>query len=160
MVDVLDWVKKRIDDNTAAPQKGAPAGTDLPRNPSRTSPVTALVELSARLDAAGSAGADPKARGAALAAIQDASAACVATLLTQYLNNAAGTPAAREAAWKSLAGFQMRLTQALCMSAGAELAAASAVRALSACRTLAKLHLVHQATVPQHHVAGPDVRIR
>ena len=148
MVDVLDWVKKRIDDNTTAPQKGAPAGTDLPRNPSRTSPVTVLVELSARLDAAGSAGADPKARSAALASIQDASAAPVATLLTQYLANAAGTPAAREAAWKSLTGFQTRLTQALCIAAGAELAAASAVRALSACRTLAKLHLVHQAAVP------------
>jgi hypothetical protein len=154
-VDVLDWVKKRIDDNTAAPQKGAPARTDLPPDLSRASPVTALVELSARLDAAGSAGADPKARSAAFAAIQDASAASVATLLTQYLANAAGTPAAREAAWKSLTGFQMRLTQALCMSAGAELAAVTAVRALSACRTLAKLHLVHQAAVPGRlwHVA-------
>ena len=154
MADVLDWVKKRIDD-PAAPQKGAPARRDLPPELSPAGPVTALVELSARLDAAGSAGADPKARSAALAAIQDASSAPVATLLTQYLVNAAGTHAAREAAWKSLVSFQQRLTQALCISAGAELTAASAVRALSACRTLAKLHLVHKATVPGRlwHVA-------
>ncbi len=154
MADVLDWVKKRVED-PAAPQNAAPATSDLPPDLGRASPITELVELGARLDAAGSAGADPKARSAALAAIQDASASHVAALLTQYLVNAAGTPAAREAAWKSLVGFQMRLTQALCMSAGAELTAASAVRALSACRVLAKLHLVHKAIVPGRlwHVA-------
>ena len=153
MPDVLDWVKKRMED-PGAQQEGAP-GADLPSGPGRVSPISELVELGARLDAAGSAGADPKARGAALAAIQDASASPVAALLTQYLANAAGTPAAREAVWKSLAGFQMRVTQALCMSAGAELTAAGAVRALSACRILAKLHLVHQAAVPGRvwHVA-------
>jgi hypothetical protein len=117
------------------------------------SPITVLVELGGRLDAAASA--NPKARSATLAAIQDAAAGHVAALLAQYLANAAGTPAAREAAWKSLTGFQTRLTQALCMSAGAELTAANAVRALSAIRVLAKLHLVHQATVPARlwHVA-------
>lgn len=154
MADVLDWVKKRIED-PAAPQQGAPARTDLPPDLGRANPVTALVELGARLDEAAGAGADPKARSAALAAIQDASVVHVAALLTRYLANAAGTPAAREAAWKSLVGFQMRLTQALCISAGAELTAANAVRALSACRVLAKLHRVHQATVPGRvwHVA-------
>jgi len=151
-MDVLDWVKKQIDD-PAAPPKDGQAGSDLLPDPSGAHRVTALVELGARLDAAGRA--DPKARGAALAVIQDASAGHVAALLTKYLVNAAGTPAAREAAWKSLVGFQMRLTQALCMSAGAELTAAGAVRALSACRILAKLHLVHQAVVPGRlwHVA-------
>jgi hypothetical protein len=121
----------------------------------RASPITVLVELGARLDAAGSGGADRKARSAALATIQDASASPVAALLAQHLTNTAGTPAAREAAWKSLTGFQTRLTQALCMSAGAELTATSAARALSECRVLAKLHLVHQATVPGRlwHVA-------
>jgi hypothetical protein len=117
-------------------------------------PITALVELATRLDAA-AATADREARTTAFAAIQNASAAPVARLLAQYLANAVGTPAAREAAWKQLAGFQQRLTQALCMSAGAELTAANAVRALSACRTLAKLHLAHRAAVPGRlwHVA-------
>jgi hypothetical protein len=153
-VDVLDWVKKRAED-PAAPQEGAPARTDLPPDLSRANPVSALVELGARLDAAAGAGSDPKARSVALAAIQDASSVHVAALLARYLANAAGTPTAREAAWKSLAGFQMRLTQALCMSAGAELTAASAARALSACRILAKLQLVHSAAVPGRvwHVA-------
>jgi hypothetical protein len=153
-MDVLDWVKKRVEDPTT-PQNGAPERTDLSSDLSRSAPLSALVELGTRLDAAAAASTEPKARSAALAAIQDASASHVAALLTRYLVNAAGTPAAREATWKSLIGFQMRLTQALCMSAGAELAAASAVRALSACRILAKLHLVHQATVPGRlwHVA-------
>lgn len=149
MADVLDWPQKHINDTAA------PARTDLPPDPSHANPLISLVELSARLDAEGSADADPKARSAALAAIHEASAAPIAKLLTQYLADATGTPAAREAAWKSLAGFQQHLTQALCRSAGAELTAASAVRALSACRTLAKLHLVHRATVPGRlwHVA-------
>lgn len=143
MADVLVSVKKRVED-PAASQGSASASAN---------PVSALVELGARLDAAASS--DPKARSLALAAIQDASAVHVAALLTRYLANAVGTPAAREAAWKSLVGFQLRLTQALCMSAGAELTTAAAVRALSACRILAKLHLVHSAAVPGRvwHVA-------
>jgi len=151
MLDVLDWVKKRIED-PAAPQKSAPARTDVPRDLRGADPVTALVELGARLEAAGG---DPGARSAALAVIQDASAAPVAALLAQYLVNPAGTHAAREAVWKSLVGFQLRLAQALCASAGAQLTAASAARALSACRILAKLHLVHYAAVPGRlwHVA-------
>jgi hypothetical protein len=153
-MDVLDWVKKRVED-PAAPQDGAAAKSDLPADLSRARPITVLLELGARLDAAASAGPDPKARSAALAAIQDEATGPISALLAQYLANAAGTPAAREAAWKSFTGFQMRLTQALCMSAGAELTAAGAVRALSACRLLAKLHLVHQAAVPGRvwHVA-------
>jgi hypothetical protein len=153
-VDVLDWVKKRMDD-PAAPQKAGPAATDAPPNLRGANPVSALVELGTRLEAATGAGADPKARSTALAAIQNASAVHVAALVTQYLNNAAGTQAAREAGWKSLVGFQFRLTQALCASAGAQLTPESAVRALSACRILAKLHLMHYATVPGRlwHVA-------
>ena len=152
-MDVLDWVKKRIDD-TAALQKGGPARTDSLPGLRGADPVTALAELRARLKAAGGAAGDAKARSAALAAIQDTGAPHVAALLTQYLVNAAGTHAAREATWKSLVGFQLRLAQALCAS-GAQLTAESAVRALSACRVLAKLHLLHYATVPGRlwHVA-------
>ena len=43
----------------------------------------------------------------------------VAALLGQYLASAAGTLAAREAAWKSLIGYQLRLSQALCALAAA-----------------------------------------
>jgi hypothetical protein len=154
MLDVLDWVKKRIED-TAPPQKsGSPSADSMP-GLRGADPVIALAELGARLEQAGGAGGDAKARSDALAQIQDAGAHHAATLLTQYLGNAAGTHAAREAAWKSLVGFQLHLARALCTSAGAQLTAESAVRALSACRTLVKLHLVHYAAVPGRvwHVA-------
>ena len=156
MLDVLDWVKKRIDD-TATLQKGRPARTDAPPNLRGPDPLTALADLTGRLKAAGDAGNNPKARSAALASVQDTAAVPVGALLTQYLGlgSATVTPAAREATWKSLVGFQLRLAQAMCAAAGAELTAASAVRALAACRVLAKLHLMHYASVPGRlwHVA-------
>ncbi|HEV3010195.1 MAG TPA: hypothetical protein VGX52_14285 [Burkholderiales bacterium] len=155
MLDVLDWVKKHIDD-TAALQKARPARIDAPPD-QRVDPLTTLADLTGRLKAAGGAGHDAKARSAALASIQDTAALPVAALLAQYLGlgSAAATQAAREATWKSLVGFQLRLAQAMCASAGAQLTAASAVRALAACRVLAKLHLMHYATVPGRlwHVA-------
>lgn len=154
MLDVLDWVKKRIED-TAAPQKDSSAKAHEPAGTRGADPITALVELGARLEAAGGAGKDAAARAAALGAIQDASAAHVAALLTRYLVNAAGTHAARETTWKALVAFQLRLAQALCTAAGAQLTAMSVVRALAACRGLAKLHLLHYASVPGRlwHVA-------
>ena len=156
MLDVLDWVKKRIDD-TATLQKGRPARTDAPPNLRGPDPLTALADLTGRLKAAGDAGVDAKTRSAALASVQDTAAVPVGALLTQYLGlgSAKATHAAREATWKSLVGFQLRLAQAMCASAGAELTAASAVRALAACRVLAKLHLMHYASVPGRlwHVA-------
>ena len=52
MLDVLDWVKKRIDD-TAALQKARPARTDAPSDPRSPDPLTALADLTGRLKAAG-----------------------------------------------------------------------------------------------------------
>jgi hypothetical protein len=147
MLDVLEWVKKRIDE-TAGPRSARPTGADSLPNMLSADPATALAELRVRLRAEGDAPGSAGARSAAHARIQDTGAPHVAALLSQYLIDAAGTHAAREAAWKSLIGYQLRLAQALCASAGAALTAASAARALSACRVLAKLHLVHYATVP------------
>lgn len=147
MLDVLEWVKKRIDE-TAGPRSDRPLAADSLPNLLATDPATALAELRVRLRADGSAPGDAAARAAALAAIQDTGAVHVAALLSQYIVNAAGTLAAREAAWKSLVGYQLRVAQALCASVAAQHTAASAVRALSALRTLAKLHVVHYATVP------------
>lgn len=148
MLDVLDWVKKRIDD-TATLQKAGPATTDAPRE-QPADPLTTLADLTGRLKAAGDPGIDAKVRSTALGAIQDKAAVPVAELLARYLGpgSTAAARAAREATWKSLVGFQLRLTQAMCTSAGAGLTAAGAVRALAACRVLAKLHLMHYATVP------------
>jgi len=155
MLDVLDWVKKRIDD-TATLQKARPARVDAPAG-QRADPLATLADLTGRLKAAGDAGNDAQARSAALAALQDKAAVAVAALLAQYLGlgGATATPAEREATWKSLTGFQLRLTQAMCASAGAGLTPTSAVRALAACRVLAKLHLMHYAPVPGRlwHVA-------
>jgi hypothetical protein len=138
MLDVLDWVKKRIDD-TAALQKARPARTDAPAD-QRRDPLAAIADLTTEL----------KSASPAVDSIQDKAAAPVAALLAQYLGlgGARATPVAREATWKSLVGFQLRLAQAMCTSAGAGLTPASVVRALAACRVLAKLHLMHYTTVP------------
>src|SRR5262245_64308897 len=121
MLDVLDWVKKRIDD-TATLQKARPATTDAPRE-QPADPLTSLADLTGRLKAAGDPAIDAKTRSAALAAIQDKAAVPVAELLARYLGpgSTAAAQAARQATWKSLVGFQLRLTQAMCTSAGAGL---------------------------------------
>jgi hypothetical protein len=147
MLELLDWGKKRGDDSAGPGSEPRPAGPAL-AGPTDGDPATILAELTGQLEAAGGPAAEPKAKSAALAHIQDAAAAHVTALLTQYLVNAAGTHAAREAAWKSLVNFQSRLAQAICASAGAQLTLMSAARALSALRTLAKLYLVHYASVP------------
>jgi hypothetical protein len=133
VLELLEWSKKRSDE-TAEP------GLDA------SEPAAALVELAARLEA--HAGEDPGARNAALSRIQDAGAPHVAALLARCCAGTAGTPAAREVTWKSLAGYQSRLTRALCEAAGAQVTAQSAARALSACRSLAKIHLIHYESVP------------
>ena len=147
MLELLDWGKKRGDDSAGPGSDPRPAGPAL-AGPSDGDPSTMLAELGGQLEAAGGTAAEPKAKSAALAHIQDAGAAHVSALLSQYFVNAAGTHAAREAAWKSLVNFQSRLAQAICASAGAQLTPMSAARALSALRTLAKLYLVHYASVP------------
>lgn len=137
MLELEEWGNRRGED-TARAALAAPGGAA----------ATALAGLSAELEAAEGAPAEPKARICALARIQDSGATHVSALLAQYLVNAAGTPEARETAWTALAKYQSRLAQALCALAGAELTLLGAARALSALRTLAKLHLVHYAAVP------------
>lgn len=160
MIDVLDWVKKRAGGQTAPKAAAAPADGLLP-DLGGSEPIIALNELTSWLEPGGGAStADRTARGDILARIQDAGSAHVAALLAQYLTGAAGKPAARESTWKSLVNFEARLTHGLGLSAKALLSAAyedaslltraeaSTVRALHSCRTLAKICLVHYASVP------------
>ncbi|HSH07524.1 MAG TPA: hypothetical protein VLA41_07680 [Burkholderiales bacterium] len=161
MIDVLDWVKKRVGGPAAPEAAPAAAGTELP-DLRGSDPVIALNELSGWLDptAREAAGADPKARGEILAQVQDAGAAHVAALLGQYLTSAKENQAAREATWKSLIQYEARLTHALGRCAKRLLAASyedaelldnaevCATRALHSCRVLAKICLVHYAGVP------------
>jgi hypothetical protein len=125
MLELVEWGKKQSEEL-------ADPGSE---------PSAALGELAARLETNGG-GADARAR------IQDAGAPHVAAMLARCYAGTAGTPAAREVAWKSLADYQSRLARALCAAAGAQLTAQSAARALWACRTLAKIHLVHYESVP------------
>ncbi len=151
---MLEWVNTSDEDPADPGREPALAGTAL-AGLGDADPSTALSDLRARLEAGSSAAGEPKARNETVALIQDAGAAHVAALLARCFASAAGTQAAREATWKSLVDYQLRLAQALCASAGGLLTAESAVRALSACRTLAKIHLVHYASVPGRlwHVA-------
>jgi hypothetical protein len=141
MLDVLEWVKKRVEDKDGPPNEApAPAGAPALSGLREADPATALGELGVQLEGTGG--------GAALADIQDTGAAHVAALLMQHFVNAEVTHAAREAVWKSLVAYQLRLAQALCAAAGAAPGAEASVRALAACRVLAKLHLLHYAAVP------------
>jgi hypothetical protein len=145
MLELLDWSKKRGDgDAAAAPDPQA--SSQVLATIGAAEPGIALGELSSRLDADGAG--DGKARNEALVRIQDAGEPHVAALVARCLATAAGTLAAREALWRSLADYQTRLTRALCSAAGAQLTAQGAARALYACRTLAKIYLVHYESVP------------
>ncbi len=164
MIDVLDWVKKRVA-NPAAPKTEAAespaAGTELP-DLRDADPAIALNELSGWLEPAArdAAGTDAKTRAEILAQVQDAGAAHVAALLGQYFTSAKENQAAREATWKSLIQYQARLTHVLGRSAKSLLAASyedaallgeaevCTARALHSCRVLAKICLVHYAGVP------------
>lgn len=150
MLELLDWGKKRGDE--AADPGSDSAGASLAAL-GDAEPSTALGELAAQLET--HAGGDASARNAALARIQDSGAPHVAALLARCFTATAGTLAAREVNWKSLADYQSRLARALCAAAGALLTAQSAARALGACRALAKIHLVHYESVPAKlwHVA-------
>jgi len=138
MLELLDWGKRPRPDpaETGAGLAGL-GGAE---------PAAALGELLARLEAAGAA--DSKARNETLARIQDAGEAHVAALLAQCFLATARTLAAREATWRALADYQTRLARSLCTAAGAGLTAQGAARALYACRTLAKIYLLHYESVP------------
>jgi hypothetical protein len=124
-------------------------------------PVSALNDLCGWLESVSdSAAFDEKARSDALARLQDAGVAHVSALIAQYLSDAAGKHAVRESKWKPLSAYLSRLTQSLCASAEALIVAKagdaswllpgaeSAARSLGACRTLAKVCLVHYLSAP------------
>lgn len=160
MLNMLEWVKKQSEDPAGARSDATPRTGSLP-DLQGADPVTALEELRGWLEPTGpAAGADPKARSEVHARIQESGAAHVAALLALYLTSPEGKLAAREAAWKSLVHYQSRLTQALAASAEILLSsakqdhslllpgAASAARALQACRTFAKVGLIHYSRAP------------
>lgn len=161
MIDVMDWVKKRVG-APSAPGTEPPVADGLLPDLREADPVIALSELSAWLEptARDTAGAGPKARGEILGQVQDAGAAHVAALLGQYFASGKENQAAREAAWKSLTQYQARLTHALGQCARRLLAASyedasllgeaevCTARALHSCRMLAKICLVHYAGAP------------
>ncbi|UCD68176.1 MAG: hypothetical protein JSW48_15565 [Betaproteobacteria bacterium] len=110
--------------------------------------TTALTDLVAQLQSAADT-EDPNERIDATCKIQEAGAPHFGALLSQYLDNTAGSYATHEAVWKSLANYQTRLTQVLCTVATGALTARSATNALRAIRSLAKLHLIHYASIPE-----------
>ena len=109
--------------------------------------TTALTDLVAQLQTAADT-EDPKERIDATGKIQEASAPHGSALLAEYLDDNAGSHAAHEALWKSLANYQTRLTQVLCTVAAGALTADSATQALRSVRSLVKLHLFHYASIP------------
>ncbi len=146
MLELLEWGKNRGDETAGSGSDPKATAASL-AVPGDADPASALAELAAGLETHGG-GADGKARNDALALIQDAGTPHVAALLARCFAGTATTHAAREVTWKSLVDYQSRLTRALCSSAGAVLTAQSAARALSACRALAKIYLVHYESVP------------
>lgn len=160
MLNMLEWVRKHSEDPAGPASDAVPSAGSLP-DLQGADPLTALEELSAALDPAGrAAGAEPKAQSEILARIQDAGAVHVRTLLAQYLASPESKRAARDASWKSLVHYQSRLTQALAASAQTLMnaakqdrslllpGAASAARALQACRTFTKVGLIHYSSAP------------
>jgi hypothetical protein len=161
MLDMLEWIKKH-GEGPADPGRNPASAAALLADLRGADPTIALDDLSGRLESVNdAAGVDQKARSEVLALIQEAGAAHVSALLAQYLANPAATQAARESAWKFLVHYLSRLTQALCASAEGLIEAAkedasllppgatSAARGLRACRTLAKICLVHYSSVPR-----------
>lgn len=92
---------------------------------------------------------DPEARVAAVGKLQDDGVEPSSTLLRCYLEDVEKSYVARQGFWKVLTDYQTHLTQAVCTAAASALSGPSAVRALSAIRTLAKLHLVHYSRMPR-----------
>ena len=157
---MLEWIKK--------PEAG---GEDPMRNPAAASamlaelrerdPVTALSELGGWLGTLGNAtDFDERGRTEILSLIQEAGAAHVAKLARQYLADVAEKQVVRETKWKAMLAYATRLAETLCASAqrlqaltktdatAAGAAASGSVRALRACRMLAKVCLIHYVDVP------------
>lgn len=155
-----DWIKKG-DGHPDHPMRNPAAAAKLLAEMREADPLTALNELSAWFDAVkGIPGHDEGIRGEILSLIQAAGGAHVSALLTQILAKPTGKQTTREPIWNALVEYLRQLTGALCASArnllkeaGANPSlllpgAAGAARGLHACRTLAKVCLVHYVRVP------------
>jgi hypothetical protein len=161
MLEMLEWVKQRLEEPTGSQSKG-PAKEGLLPDLRAADPVTALNELSGWLEPGRDTGAaDPKSKSEFVARVQEAGAAHVSALFAQYLSSAEKRQTARDWAWKSLLEYQSRLMQAMGALAetllktaeadAAHLPAATlaAARALRECRTFAKACHVHYSSVPR-----------
>jgi hypothetical protein len=157
---MLEWIKKagREPDH---PMRNPASASALLANLRGSDPVAALGDLRGWLESLkDAAGFDESARSEVLGLIQEAGAAHVSALLAHYLVDLAEKQVVRELKWKALFDYASGLAEVLCGSAERLLAepkkdaplpgatAAGAVRGLRACRTLAKICLVHYRSVP------------
>jgi hypothetical protein len=157
---MLEWIKKagREPDH---PMRNPASASALLANLSGSDPVEALSDLSGWLQSLkDAAGFDESVKSEVLGLIQDTGSAHVSALMARYLADLAEKPVVRELKWKALFDYASCLAEVLCASAERLLAepkkdasplgaaAAGAARGLRACRTLAKICLVHYRSVP------------
>ena len=157
---MLEWIKKagREPDH---PMRNPASASALLANLRGSDPVETLSDLSGWLQSLkDAAGFDESVRSEVLGLIQDTGSAHVSALMGRYLVDLAEKPVVRELKWKALFDYASCLAEVLCGSAERLLAepkkdssplgatAAGAARGLRACRTLAKVCLVHYRSVP------------
>ncbi len=157
---MLEWIKSP-GSGPDDPMRSTASASAMLADLRERDPVTALGELRGWLGAPGDAtDLDERARSEILGLIQEAGTAHVAKLLKQYLADSADNQVLRETKWKAMFAYAASLADASCASAarlqaivktdasamGA--AAVGAVRGLRACRTLAKLCLIHYVDAP------------
>ncbi len=159
---MLEWIKK-VGADPDDPMRSPSAASALLANLRGADPVTALNDLSGWLESLKHAeDFDETVRSEVLGLIQETGAAHVSVLLGHYLADLAEKPVLRELKWKALFDYASGLTQVLCVCAtgltatakkdasSLSTAAAAAVRGLRACRTLAKVCLVHHVSAPSN----------
>jgi len=157
---MLDWIRKPGADPEHPMRNPASASVLLAELRERD-PVAALDELRGWLGTLGDMpDLDERVRSEVLGLVQEAGAAHVAKLLRQHLADAPDSPVVRESKWKAMFAYATRLAEVLGASAERLLAiaktdasaggaaAAGAVRALRACRLLAKTCLTRYADAP------------
>ena len=156
----MNWIKKddgHVDHPMRAPASAAKLLPEL----READPVTALNDLSSRLDKLKATSShDETSRSDILSLIHQAGDAHLSALLAQFLAKPADKQATGESNWNTLINYQKGLTAALCASARLLLkeastnpslhllGAAGAARGLDACRTLAKVCLIRYLSVP------------
>jgi hypothetical protein len=158
---MLEWIKKNTGREPEHPMRDPASAAALLANLRGSDSVTALKELSGWLDSLKDApGIDEKVRSELLGLIQEAGAAHASALLGRYLVDGADKQVLREVKWKAMFEYASSATEAVCASAERLLAlskqdasllgatAAGATRGVRACRTLAKICLVHYRSVP------------